>query len=1241
MSVDRFAVNSPVEVSGVASEGFPASFAVGRVVELEHPAANSSNIVPKCTVAYTDFVSEDNQPLLEVFSVRSNRLRPAPPASCYRSAFSHFRVGQAVEVWDNDCWWQGYIIHLTASEARVHFPDVDGGVRPVHNITNMRTSMEWKHGAWHSRIPTVIPAVSQKANAKAVAVPDSVKLEASAPPAAVPERLGTAFEVEVGAEASAGGSAAPANVRRTTRVVKSRIMMIGDQPVLKANNYDIEDGEQSVFEQELKRKAKTPGRASGSAAGPMGSGWVTFEREPPKSAPAAPKARAVSLIDQNRHAHNERVRADARAAEGRRAMYLQRHLDVIMPFASPSAVAHIQAKARVAAAHDNGERPEPVEFQPEAITGKMREYQLEGLKWMVSCFDHGINAILADEMGLGKTLQTISFLTYLKDVRKVEGPSLVVVPLSVLPSWMNELRRWAPSMRVVRAHTNDIEERKRIRREVLADPSSFDVAVTTYEMVLSQSWSHTLCHTVTWRYLVLDEGHKIKNEHTNVSQAMRHIGRQNVLLLTGTPMQNNLHELYALLNFLYPDVFTDPSIFDNAFDLAHHKVDNDKLEAAHRLLKPFCLRRLKEEVEKSLPPRVETRINCPLSAMQTFWYRRLLLKDSKMLHAVEAEFGNTGIKYEKENDSWRKLQALVMQLRKCCNHPYLFPGAEPDFDGVNTGEDLIEAGGKMGVLDRMLAKLKARGHRVTLFSQYNRMLDIIEDFLIMRGYKYVRMDGSTNRVQRMIDMQMFNKPNSDIFIYILNTRAGGLGVNLQTADTCILYDSDWNPQWDLQAMARVHRIGQTRPCHVYRFCTAGTVEERVQQRAEKKLYLDQMVNRGAVAAVEDMESLSKGELLSMLRFGADRIFKNSEGAAPTDAELDHIIDRSASLATTVGTGAGVALKADGGEPVVSATLEKSGSGNILSEKLTAASFDAEEVPLSTCILNGEDYSEVRAVKDIAAEFWAGRQRERKQRLITIDGFQVLKENNYELLDGEPSIFARETKPLVGEKKSKRQMAGKDYGHSDLCQVCWDGGVLVCCDDCPAAYHADCLGLDQKELEGKQRWSCPHHRCSECDRGTAAAGGLLFRCQTCSAAFCEDHMPPDAEILMHCARFQALGQIHPKQACFIHCCEDCKSFAEATPSVFDRDTLIQAGENGTARIGTYRTPAPKDPPPPTKVATASGRSSGRRAAKGKTGVKAGSGVGKRKSSGKHACGQQAAKPVSGRGISRYYQPLAKG
>ena len=243
------------------------------------------------------------------------------------------------------------------------------------------------------------------------------------------------------------------------------------------------------------------------------------------------------------------------------------------------------------------------------------------------------------------------------------------------------------------------------------------------------------------------------------------------------------------------------------------------------------------------------------------------------------------------------LRNLVMQLRKCCLHPFLFDGAEPNIEET-TLEELIASSGKLAVLDKMLRSMYQNGNRTVIFSQFTSMLDILEDYCVMRGWKFARFDGSTARAVRNHLINQFNAPGSEYFIFLMSTRSGGLGINLQTADTCILYDSDWNPQPDIQAMARVHRIGQKKVVHVYRLVSSGTVEERVLQRAEKKLYLDKMVNSGVGEQVDGDGGLSSAELLSDLKFGSNAIFCSTNDL-PSDKEIAAVTDRQRSEETSV------------------------------------------------------------------------------------------------------------------------------------------------------------------------------------------------------------------------------------------------------------------------------------------------------------------------------------------------------
>ncbi|XP_022138478.1 ISWI chromatin-remodeling complex ATPase CHR11 isoform X2 [Momordica charantia] len=503
--------------------------------------------------------------------------------------------------------------------------------------------------------------------------------------------------------------------------------------------------------------------------------------------------------------------------------------------------------------------------QPSCIQGKMRDYQLAGLNWLIRLYENGINGILADEMGLGKTLQTISLLGYLHEYRGIMGPHMVVAPKSTLGNWMNEIRRFCPVLRAVKFLGNP-DERRDIRENLLV-AGKFDVCVTSFEMAIKEK---SCLRRFSWRYIIIDEAHRIKNENSLLSKTMRLYNTNYRLLITGTPLQNNLHELWSLLNFLLPEIFSSAETFDEWFQISGDNDQQEVVQQLHKVLRPFLLRRLKSDVEKGLPPKKETILKVGMSQMQKQYYRALLQKDLEVVNA---------------GGERKRLLNIAMQLRKCCNHPYLFQGAEPG-PPYTTGDHLITSAGKMVLLDKLLPKLKERDSRVLIFSQMTRLLDILEDYLMFRGYYYCRIDGNTGGEDRDASIDAFNKPGSEKFVFLLSTRAGGLGINLATADVVILYDSDWNPQVDLQAQDRAHRIGQKKEVQVFRFCTEYTIEEKVIERAYKKLALDALViQQGRLA---EQKTVNKDELLQMVRFGAEMVF-SSKDSTITDEDIDRII----------------------------------------------------------------------------------------------------------------------------------------------------------------------------------------------------------------------------------------------------------------------------------------------------------------------------------------------------------------
>lgn len=596
--------------------------------------------------------------------------------------------------------------------------------------------------------------------------------------------------------------------------------------------------------------------------------------------------------------------------------------------------------------------------QPKLVTGgQMKQYQLEGLEWLKSLWMNGLCGILADEMGLGKTLQAISMLAFFKD-NNIPGPFLIAAPLSTIRNWIDEFAFWTPKVNTVLYHGSK-DEREQIRRKKMKmqDQSKFDfpVVVTSYEICMNDK---KFLGNYQWRYIIVDEGHRLKNMNCKLIKELMTYNSANRLLLTGTPLQNNIAELWSLLHFLLPEVFNDLDSFERWFDFSSvlddkNDVDgkttkrkNNLVSTMHAILKPFLLRRVKTDVESSLPKKREYILYAPLTAEQKDLYREILSGTSrsyleeKAVERIEAKSRASSLKRKagssgrstpakslkptrdstpasvtsntstrrgrkaartsykditdrefnaklrrieageeaslnensenntpllssdddslqraqtlslaKKEIATKKLQNPIMQARLACNSPHNFywpwgptnKEEEETEDYPEVDDSLIHASGKLLLLDTLLPRLFKLGHKVLIFSQFKTTLDILDTYArTLRDWNSCRIDGSISQTDRHDQIRLFNTDTS-VNLFLLSTRAGGQGINLTAADTVILFDSDWNPQMDLQAMDRAHRIGQTRPVIVYRLATRGTVEESLLLKADSKRKLEKLV----------------------------------------------------------------------------------------------------------------------------------------------------------------------------------------------------------------------------------------------------------------------------------------------------------------------------------------------------------------------------------------------------------------
>ncbi|KAA3483422.1 protein CHROMATIN REMODELING 19-like [Gossypium australe] len=551
------------------------------------------------------------------------------------------------------------------------------------------------------------------------------------------------------------------------------------------------------------------------------------------------------------------------------------------------------------------------EFQP-----VLKPYQLVGVNFLLLLHRKGIGgAILADEMGLGKTIQAITYLTLLKHLKNDPGPHLIVCPASLLENWERELKKWCPSFSVLQYHgagrASYSKELSYLSKAGLPPP--FNVLLVCYSLFerhsVQQKDDRKILKRWKWSCVLMDEAHALKDKNSYRWKNLMSVARnaKQRLMLTGTPLQNDLHELWSLLEFMMPDLFATEDV-----DLKKllNAEDRELIGRMKSILGPFILRRLKSDVMQQLVPKIQRVEYVIMEKRQENAYREAIEEYRTISRARIAKLSEPDLNNIIGIIPRRQISNYFVQFRKIANHPLLVRRIYDDDDvgrfakrlhsigvfectldrvveelknysdfsihqlllryGITGGkgtlsDEHVMLSAKCQALAELLPSLKRSGHRVLIFSQWTSMLDILEWTLDVIGVTYRRLDGSTQVTDRQTIVDDFNNDTS-IFACLLSTRAGGQGLNLTGADTVVIHDMDFNPQIDRQAEDRCHRIGQTRPVTIYRLVTKGTVDENVYEIAKRKLTLDAAVLESGldVGNEDDTSEKTMGQILSSL-----------------------------------------------------------------------------------------------------------------------------------------------------------------------------------------------------------------------------------------------------------------------------------------------------------------------------------------------------------------------------------------
>ncbi|KAE8311432.1 SNF2 family N-terminal domain-containing protein [Aspergillus transmontanensis] len=698
--------------------------------------------------------------------------------------------------------------------------------------------------------------------------------------------------------------------------------------------------------------------------------------------------------------------------------------------------------------------------QPTGLQSQLKPYQLRGLSFLLYLRDNGIGGILADEMGLGKTIQTLALFQHIKKhdntVRVDEsGPFLIVCPFSVMETWISEIIKWTPELTSIKFHGTPSKKeavkklltpvRGKNRRSL---KSAVDIVITSYETLTSDiKWFRKF----TWQYVVLDEGHRIKNNQSQRAQAIHKISAEYRLVLTGTPVQNNLRELWSIFHWLYPHVFIPSTAepFEEAFSLGDGKFNPEFFGQVQKFLGLIMLRRVKEspEVGLSIPLKTETVLSVPLSEFQQnsilgghdgipFNHRPRTdtNKQSNMIceqddGSIEGPFRRSSAEYS-EKKKYRILSNILMELRKCSIHPYLLDDAIPD--PYELGAHVITNSGKYIVLLKIVQHfVLERGKKIIIFSNFNQALNLCEDLLLTIQKKgdpmrYVRLDGSTSSARRNLSIYLFqNDPR--YMVFLISIRAGGEGLNLVSSSTVIFLDEDWNPQVMRQAEARVHRIGQKHPVRIFKLQSKGTVEEQISRRIVKKAYVATKIMED-INAAHDMKAFT-----NMI---------DSRGLAyAMDTEDLSALVRSRAVLTSIQLSA-TELNWFDWKTILKAWLA-------CTERVKTNIFDGKKVDTR--------FRSFSVYEALPTDLCRANRRIGKERTVMIDGFSVGKDS----IRLETLSRKRKCSSML-QTDSKEKMT-----HEATCFLCRKFNPQEC-DLCPLAFHKECLESISKFRRGAKR-----------------------------------------------------------------------------------------------------------------------------------------------------------------------------